>query len=228
MSKLMPRGKTLLAVAALLAAAAFGSVIPAGAQAASAGTRPTMAASPASAGATPIRLKEEQLYDPFNADYCWTEHSDAPYYVFLNASCGNEDTQWAFYLDEGICDAAGTVTATCPFADRALDRAVEGHVIYSLQSLSPSVNGLCIQASSTGYLDSGTCTYGSNELFIPEGNYSVYESVGASNLIYEDGVSYPSDVEDVCPDNVPNEALLWNYQGTCSGTGESYTWGLRN
>jgi hypothetical protein len=163
-----------------------------------------------------------QPYDPFHSDYCWTEHSDAPYYVFLNEGCANLDTNWSFFIDQG-CDSAGTVTATCPFADPALDRAVEGHYIYELQSASTE---FCIEAVSTGYLESAGCTAGSNQMFILEGTGTVYESVGASNLVYEEGVGYPSDVEDVCPDNVLNGALQWNYQGTCSGT-EGYTWGLR-
>jgi hypothetical protein len=223
MSKLRPRGKTLLAVTAVLTATALGSVIPAGAQAAPTGTRPAIAASPASAGATASTPSPGQPYDPFNSDYCWTEHSDAPYYVFLNKGCANLDTTWYFFLEQG-CDSAGTVTATCPFADPALDRAVEGHYIYSLESGSTN---FCIQAVSTGYLESGGCTGGSNQMFILEGTGTVYESVGASNLVYEEGAPYPSDVVDVCPDNNLNEALLWNYQGNCSGTGESYTWGLR-
>jgi hypothetical protein len=230
MSKLRPRGKALLAVTAVLTAAALGSVIPAGAQASPTGTRPAMAASPASpaspasTGATASSTPTpEQIYDPFHSDYCWTEHSDSPYYVFLNEACANQDTTWYFYLNQG-CDSAGTVTATCPFADPGLDRAVEGHYIYSLQSASTE---FCIQAVSTGYLESGGCTFGSNQMFILEGTGTVYESVGASNLAYEEGASYPSDVEDVCPDNNLNEALLWNYQGNCTGTGESYTWGLR-
>ena len=81
MRKLRRLGKTLLAVAAVLAATVWGSVIPAGGKLASSGTRPAMAASPALAEATPIRLKDLQFYDPFNADYCWTEHSDVPHQV---------------------------------------------------------------------------------------------------------------------------------------------------
>ena len=139
-----------------------------------------MAASPALAEATPIRLKDLQFYDPFNADYCWTEHSDVPHQIAPNASCGNDDAQWAVDLTKASVMQPGTVTATCPFAEPRMDRAVEGHEIYSFQSLSPSVNGLCIQVSfDAGDPDSGTCTFGSNELFIPEGNYSVYQSVAA-------------------------------------------------
>jgi hypothetical protein len=168
-----------------------------------AAVNPTPALAPAAASAP--------LWDicaPVNDAYCWTEHSDSPFYMFLNTS--RAESELYYWLDTGEC-GGGHVTSTCPFADTAMDEALVGHDIAMFQFY---YSGLCMAARSDTDMDSAACSAGTNEAFVPIAGGSTFISVGASNLVHGD--------EYVCPDIVQggyNEPIQWNDADICDEYG---------
>jgi hypothetical protein len=151
---------------------------------------------------------------PVNQAYCWTEHTDSPFYVFLNTSRGSSELY--YWLDTGECNG-GHVTSTCPFADPRMDKAIVGHDITMFQFYN---SGLCMAALSSDYMDSATCSSGTNEAFVPVANGSIFVSVGGSNYAYAHaGETYPADDQELCTDFTAggyDEPLLWFTASTCN------------
>ena len=173
----------------------------------SADSAPTVA--PGAANASIYRV----CYDvQTSSTYCWTEHSDSPFYVFLNTS--QSDSDLYYFLDTGEC-GGGYVTSTCPFADTATDRAVEGHQIVMFDFY---YSGLCMAARSDAYFDSAACSAGTNEAFIAEDSGRIFVSVGASNL--------ENDVEEVCYGGY-NAGVVWTDANECNNSGMEY-WNFDN
>lgn len=144
--------------------------------------------------------------------YCWTEHSDSPFYVFLNTS--QSDSDLYYFLDTGEC-GGGYVTSTCPFTDTATDRAVQGHQIVMFDFY---YSGLCMAARSDAYFDSAPCSAGTNEAFIAEDSGHIFVSVGASNL--------ENDVEEVCYGGY-NAGVIWADATECNDSALEY-WNFDN
>ena len=158
------------------------------------------------------------ICDPGNTSYCWIEHTDTPFYMFLEKNQDLKPSAINEMQDTALC--GGTVTSTCPFSDQTLDLKLVGHEIIWF------INFAGFMASnSNGEFDATQTVTGSNVAYVPVSSGSVFISVGASNYEHTNfGANFPSDDMEICPDNDINEQLIWESQAIC---GNSQSWTIK-
>jgi hypothetical protein len=204
--------KSVLRVFAVLSATAMVSALAiSGASASTVKSKPATNGTSASIVKPPVTDQSgdiPSLCDSISTSWCLTMHTTSPYYVFLNIV--QPDSSVTVYSD------GWTVTSSWPFNDTTIDKAIEGHTVWALYFPD---DGLCAAASSSGYIDGASYCGGSNTLWVQIGCNSAktqcdYESVGASNLLYADGLTYPYDNATLC-NNGANNALTWDSYDVC-------------